>query len=233
MKKEETKKEIIKIIRELSESKNANQVFTDVVISCAYALANATQFSQKREDEFNRIIKQYGEDGKMKFAEILASLFNYYSDISTEDILGDIYMEMKLGNKNRGQFFTPSHVSDLMSKLTISEMDSDKEIEDKNYISILDPACGSGRLLYSSYSSLLEKKVDPKKILLVGDDIDIMCCCMTYIQLSLMGINAIVNHKNTLTSELYDTFYTSAFINNKELQDSIKKEHEVKEGYQL
>ena len=44
---------------------------------------------------------------------------------------------------------------------------------------------------------------------------------MTYIQLSLTGASAIVNHKNTITGELYDTFYTPSFANNTKLQKKV------------
>ena len=221
---DEDKKVITDIIQKLSDSKNRYQVFNDVVICCAYALANAVLFNQDREDSFNNIIKSYGENGKEEFAKILAHLYNGYSKGEVKDILGEIYEEMNLQNKNGGQFFTPLSVCDVMTKITIDESGCKKQINEKGFCSISDPACGSGRLLYSAYSTLLDYDIDSKNILLIGDDVDIMCCCMTYIQLSLMGANAIVNHKNTLTNEIYDTFYTATYVNNKDLQDKIHKE---------
>lgn len=36
------------------------------------------------------------------------------------DVLGEVYMELELGNKWKGQFFTPYHVSQAMASVTLS-----------------------------------------------------------------------------------------------------------------
>lgn len=223
MKEIDDKKYILDTIRNLSNNKNIHTVFNDVVICCAYALANASNFSQEREDRFNRIIKSYGNQGVTEFASILAHLFNNYSNKKCRDILGEVYEELNLSNGNIGQFFTPLHICNLMSEITFDKDDIEKKIKDKGFITISDPACGSGRLLYSSYLTLLNRGVNSDNILLVGDDVDLLCSCMTYIQLSLTGASAIINHKNTLTGEVYDTFYTPSFANNTKLQEKIFK----------
>lgn len=56
---------------------------------------------------------------------------------------------------------------------------------------------------------------------------------MTYIQLSLMGANAIVNHQDTLTMDKYDTFYTISYLMNKELQEKLSKEKEIDEEIEV
>lgn len=43
-------------------------------------------------------------------------------------------------------------------------------------------------------------------------DIDIRCVHMTYLQLALAGVLAIVKHQNTLTNELWSVWKTPAFI---------------------
>lgn len=211
MKEIDDKKCILDTIHNLSNNKNTHSVFSDVVICCAYALANASNFSQEREDKFNRIIKSYGNQGVTQFASILAHLFNNYSNKKGSDILGEVYEELKLNNEKFGQFFTPLNVCNFMSEITIDKNDAKKKIKDQGFISVSDPACGSGRLLYSSYLTLLDCGVNSDDILLVGDDVDLLCSCMTYIQLSLTGASAIVNHKNTITGELYDTFLYTIF----------------------
>ncbi len=227
MKEIDDKKYILDTIHNLSNNKNTHSVFSDVVICCAYALANASNFSQEREERFNRIIKSYGNQGVIEFASILAHLFNNYSNKKGSDILGEVYEELKLSNGNFGQFFTPLNVCNLMSEITLDKDDTEKELKNQGFISISDPACGSGRLLYSSYLTLLDRGVNSDDILLVGDDVDLLCSCMTYIQLSLTGASAIVNHKNTLTGEVYDTFYTSSFASNAKLQEKVFKQKGV------
>ena len=55
------------------------------------------------------------------------------------------------------------------------------------------------------------------------------CCCMTYIQLSLMGANAIVHHQDSLTMNTYDTFYTVSYVMNKELREKVSNEEKENE----
>lgn len=220
----ENKKFIINKIRELSSVKSSYMVFNDMIICCAYALANQVDYNQEREDSYNNIIKVYGEDGKNSFAQILAKLYLEYSKGEVIDVLGEIYEEMGFHNKNKGQFFTPLPICSMMAKVITDKDENKNLIENKGYISVSDPACGSGRMLYASYENLLNSDIDKENILLIGDDVDLMCCCMTYIQLSLMGASAIVNHKNTLSNEVYDTFYTFNYVNNKKLHDKLKKE---------
>ena len=93
--------------------------------------------------------------------------------------------------------------------------------------------CGSGRTLYASYKELLGMGIDNNKILMIGDDLDLTCCCMTYVQLSLMGANAIVRHQNSLTNDKYDTFYTIAYAMNKELQEKLFKDKETLEEIEI
>ena len=55
----------------------------------------------------------------------------------------------------------------------------------------------------------------------MGGDLDLLCCCITYVQLSLMGVNAVINHQDALEMKIYDTFYTFDYITNKNLQKNI------------
>ena len=47
---------------------------------------------------------------------------------------------------------------------------------------------------------------------MLGEYIDIRCVHMTYLQLSLAGVPAIVKHTNSLTRETWDIWKTPAFI---------------------
>jgi len=46
----------------------------------------------------------------------------------------------------------------------------------------------------------------------LGEDLDIHCVLMAYIQLSLYGIPAVVLHGNTITTEEFDRWYTPIYI---------------------
>ncbi len=51
-----------------------------------------------------------------------------------------------------------------------------------------------------------------KELFVQAVDIDIICAMMTYIQLSLYDIPAIVAHGNTLAMEINSEWYTPAFV---------------------
>lgn len=229
------KKFISDSIKKLGVRYGHHEAFRDVVICCAYSFANSVDFKDDREKEYLRTINKYSDEEKDLFPKILASLVNEYEKAEEPiDILGDIYEDLNLIKKGTAQFFTPLNVCKVMAKVTIDKDESKKALEERGYINVSDPACGSGRNLYAAYSELLDNGISNNKILLVGDDIDLTCCCMTYIQLSLMGANAIVNHQDSLTMNRYDTFYTVSYAMNKELQGKISdKSKEVEEEIEV
>ena len=70
---------------------------------------------------WKKIVYRYRPDAMdhfaKAFAELLLSTDNY------EDTLGDVYMEWGHPNKYAGQFFTPSHVAQLMAQMTMGDME--------------------------------------------------------------------------------------------------------------
>ena len=229
------KKFILDSIKRLGNRYGTHESFRDVVTCCAYSFANSVDFKEEREKEYLRIINKYSDEEKELFPKILTALVNEYTKAEEPvDILGDIYENLNLTKKGSAQFFTPLDVCKVMAKITIDKDQSEKSIKERGYINVSDPACGSGRNLYAAYSELLDNGISNNKILLVGDDLDLTCCCMTYIQLSLMGANAIVNHQDSLTMNRYDTFYTVSYAMNKELQEKISdKSKEVEEEIEV
>ena len=180
------KKFILDSIKRLGNRYGTHESFRDVVTCCAYSFANSVDFKEEREKEYLRIINKYSDEEKELFPKILTALVNEYTKAEEPiDILGDIYENLNLIKKGAAQFFTPLDVCKVMAKITIDKDQSEKSIKERGYINVSDPACGSGRNLYAAYSELLDNGISNNKILLVGDDLDLTCCCMTYIQLSL------------------------------------------------
>lgn len=224
------KKFILDSIKRLGNRYGTHESFRDVVTCCAYSFANSVDFKEERENEYLRIINKYSDEEKELFPKILTALVNEYLKAEEPvDILGDIYENLNLTKKGSAQFFTPLDICKMMAKITINKDENKKAIEERGYINVSDPACGSGRNLYAAYSELLDNGISNNKILLVGDDLDLTCCCMTYIQLSLMGANAIVHHQDSLTMNRYDTFYTVSYVMNKELREKVSNEEKENE----
>lgn len=84
------------------------------------------------------------------------------------DAFGDLFMALisQHGQQQKGQFFTPAHITKLMSEIIMGKEESTPQIP-----SVYDPAAGSGR-------TLLSAKADRPQSYLVAWDIDYTCCLM-------------------------------------------------------
>lgn len=123
------------------------------------------------------------------------------------DVLGELFHELDLGNDRAGQFFTPMSVCTLMSEISLD--DAAELLKDKPYITIAEPASGSGRAVLAAAASLKRQGFEPDARMLVqATDVDSLCFWMTYVNLTLAGIPAQVIHGNTLSQEKWATWYT-------------------------
>lgn len=101
------------------------------------------------------------------------------------DALGDLFMELVSHGRN-GQFFTPDNVCEMMSQITIPEM--------KDGQTVLDCACGSGRMLLAAGKR-------NRKVFLFGNDIDVTCCKMAVINLMLNTMQGEIAQMDALTMD--------------------------------
>lgn len=212
----------------LGRKYDTRQVFEDFVICCAYSLANAASYNQERENEYLRIAKKYEKEEFNSFAKMFAALQIELGKDDFDDVLGNLYEDLGLSSKHLGQFFTPIHVSDLMAKITFSADDTKEEIEKEGYTSMSDPCCGSGRMLLSYLKACRDNDINMDKVYFEGADLSKLCCCMTYVNLSLLGASAIVYNQDTLLLEVYDSYITPALVYNKDLAEKLVEEGVLK-----
>lgn len=213
-----------------SKEHDVRKVFEDFIYCAAYAISNSCNYNDKLEQDYLDIAKKYTKNELSDFAQMLAYLQFECNKEKPIDILGNLYEEIGMSNKSKGQFFTPETVCDLMTKISISIDSAKKAIKGKGYFSVSDPACGSGRLLFSALDYLEQNNIPKNKVYVEGDDVSLFCCCMTYINLSLRGASGCITHQNTLTQERWHIFYTPAFVMNFELQDNMKKYNQENEA---
>ena len=205
----------------LGRKYDTRQVFEDFVICCAYSLANAASYNQERENEYLRIAKKYEKEEFNSFAKMFAALQIELGKEDFDDVLGNLYEDLGLSSKHLGQFFTPIHVSELMAKITFGAEDIKKEIEKDGYTSMSDPCCGSGRMLLSYLKACRENDINMDKVYFEGADLSKLCCCMTYVNLSLLGASAIVYNQDTLLLDVYDSYITPALVYNNNLTEKL------------
>ena len=104
------------------------------------------------------------------------------------DPLGHLY-ELLISKGEKGQFFTPEHVADLMAAITIPENTPPGN-------RVYDPACGSGRML------LAAAKLN-RHFHFYGADVDGLCAKITAVNFLLQSLTGEVAHINSLTNEFY------------------------------
>ncbi len=161
----------------------------------------------KKYPELEQIIKPYAKDEVNTFAELFADLV-LTLESSPRDVLGELYMELKLGNKNAGQFFTPPHISELMAEVVYG--DELKDI-DQPFITLLEPTCGAGGMVLAFVKTMISHGHNPAdKLWVQCTDIDRLAALMCYVQLSLWYVPAQVIVGNSLTLETREVFYTPA-----------------------
>ena len=129
------------------------------------------------------------------------------------DVLGQIYMESGMGSKAAGQFFTPYHLSYVCAKLELPDPDG------LGLYHINEPSCGGGGMIIAAAQVLKENGVDyQRKMRVVAQDLDWKGVYMCYLQLSLLGINAIVVQGDTLCEP-----YQKGYPEDRVLYTPVKK----------
>ena len=97
------------------------------------------------------------------------------------DPLGSLYEACSSRSQKSalGQFFTPRHLVDMMTQMGLAE------IPDKQFFTIGEPACGSGRFGLSAGTYIGSKGI-PSYI--CQNDLDSICAKMTAINMTYNGI---------------------------------------------
>lgn len=187
----ESKKAITKHLSHIGE-RHFWQVYQDWMAAMVAAYV-------KDEDAYMKVVNSYtqtAEVGKRPadhmaaaHAELLIAMQGCNNmGIPVPDYLGDMYEEALLSNKARGQFFTPQSVADLSVEITMPNLEQGQ--------TVLDPACGSGRMLIASV------RKQPKAIF-YGVDLDVNCVNMTALNMLYRNVEGCVIHANTLSLETY------------------------------
>lgn len=205
-------KEFISKLQNLDKSKNIATVFRDFLILSTCALAQPFYRSDELEQEYLQTINTYTKEQAVNFSKLLALLIEALEE-KHQDFLGQVFSNLNLGNSRKGQFFTPYHVSKFMSEINIGDIEH--QLEEKDFVTLLEPCCGSGGMIIAYAETLKEKGYNYQHQLYVeAIDIDEICFMMTYVQLSLYGIPAKVLLGDSLALKFQKVLYTPFYFIN-------------------
>lgn len=123
--------------------------------------------------------------------DVVSNITSIYKKQFIEDIIQSKY---KAGTN--GQFFTPQEVSQLMSKLIVTDTEN---------VFINDCACGSGRLLLDTH------QYNPSSIL-IGQDLDSVACKMAVLNFYVSGVRGSILHMDTLTGDFYGAWRVNNYL---------------------
>jgi len=191
-------KDFVKVLESIKQSKNTYEVFSDWLTMTAAALYS-WKGDKAVEEEYMNIAKDYSKEELEKHGHLIAITVEALEE-NIQDFLGEIFTEAKLTNTRNGQFFTPYHVSLMMAKVIIGE----NPLPTDRVCRINDPTCGAGGMLVAGATVLKERGFDyQNNALFIGQDIDARCARMAFIQLSLLGVPAVIYCMNTITLQEY------------------------------
>lgn len=176
-------KEFTTVFNKIAISKSQDTVFADF-LDISICVLSAGQY----EEEYLSVIKRYKKEEVELFCELFARMVIIMDNngAGLMDCLGEFF-QRHLSRGKHGQFFTPEHVADFMAAI-INPGESDKRI--------LDPACGSGRMLLSA------AKINRNNYFF-GCDIDSTCCKMAAINLCLNGMTGEIAWMDSLGGAKY------------------------------
>ncbi len=184
-------------IKESERTKGLRDIYEDFISLSFITLFNQgvnKHIDKKKyeelEKEYKSIVSKYKKENVERFVKAFAKLVKLMEENPYEDFLGQAYLELKSSNEKKvlGQFFTPKEVVDFMVRSTF---DSEK-IKEKEIIRALDPCTGAGIFPLRAMKFLRDNNLPPWKIVWHAVEIDKYLAMISYINLTLFGIPAIV-----------------------------------------
>lgn len=195
---DDLKKEFIKEVTAAAGRRLASSVFADMVRSWALALESPLAFDADRrnaiEGEYAQIRETYSAEEFVHFPAALTLVY-LALERKREDFLGHALEALGAANTRNGQFLTPVCVSRFMAKVGCQGI----EYTPGEVIRLSDPSCGSSVLLIEGAEKLLADGVRQADLVLIAGDIDGRACDISYVQLSLLGYAACVQHMDALS----------------------------------
>jgi len=193
-------------------SRGLNEVFSDFCHMSALAIRNSVDLNGRadREERYLTMAKNYTPEQMRRFAEALSDVTSML-EAEFSDVLGRLFMSLELGSSSMGQFFTPYEVSLLMAQMQVDTMVEHCKTEE--FVTLSEPTCGSGGMVVAVAESLRSAGVNfQQQLHVTAQDLSATAVHMAYIQLSLIGVPAVVIHGDTLAVECREAWFTPMHI---------------------
>ena len=203
-KKEKKKTEKAKNNIPLSESKQAEKEFANMFNDFIYRFSNSEVFNDFLD--YALLVMKWWEPERDfsywqdKYKDLFPKFLIMYEKlgIASEnggegmyDALGDLFMDLVSHGRN-GQYFTPDNLCDMIGQCLNVKVEEGQNI--------LDPACGSSRMLLSA------AKIN-RRANLFGCDNDVTCCKMSVLNLLLNSLTGEIAHMDSLAMDYHKSWF--------------------------
>lgn len=178
----EAQKQFIGLFGQTARYHHRYKVFSDFVQCGAIAMHNRFCPDEELEKQYLAIIKGYEREDVERLAHLLA-LVRIALNAQACDFLGMTFMQLELGDKHRGQFFTPWSVASMMARLQLTGLE--QKLQTQPFVTISEPGCGAGGMMIAAAVEMQALGYEPSQHMWVSCvDIDVVAVSMAYIQLS-------------------------------------------------
>lgn len=160
-----------------------------------HRLTHLDQLDQEKEEAFLKIIERYDHSGN--FAQALGVVVNALEE-EQYDFIGSVAGELQMLDKDfKGQCFTPASLCQAMAQMSMGDIEPDPN----HRLMINEPCCGGGAISIATAQHLKSRGFMPWNYWLDCTDIDRKMFMACYIQLTLLGVPAVVRWGNSLSLE--------------------------------
>lgn len=202
--KNDTNKEFVELFDSIGPYRSRRELWSDFITMAACAISNACdpKFFDVREKMYLQCAQNYSKEDLGKIANLLALTVIAFEKCPAQDFLGEIFSLMNLNDARRGQFFTPYSIASFMVHAMLNH---DDIIPKDKKLTVLDSACGAGCMFIACAEYFAEKGINyQQEVMFVGQDIDPLVAKMCYIQLSLLGCDAIIKVGDSFTDPILE-----------------------------
>lgn len=210
---DEHQKAFIKLIEANARRHRKHEAFRDFCEMAAISLSNAVDVAQaeRREARYMQLVGRYEREEVARFPQMLAHIVQSL-EYGMHDCLGQLFMALELGDHWKGQYFTPYPVAYLMAELGCGDVAA--LVGARGYFTANEPAAGAGAMVIALADCVRNKGMNYQRCLHVtAQDLDETAVHMSYIQLTLLHIPAVVVHGNSLWPKDTDQcWYTAAHV---------------------
>lgn len=213
--------DILKLLEKGLYKVDAHTFLSDLFECGAIAISNKFDHRQaaEREKRYSQIINGYEPDMRDLMMQMFAQIYQLLSQqinpaVGFNDYLGELYMRSETSNSKAGQFFTPYNLSKACAAVCLDDNLVNEAIEQDKILTLNEPASGAGGMILAAVDILYNRHHFnySRNLVVECSDIDLRCVHMSYLQLSLAGVPAVVYHRDTMTMKTWQRWETPAYI---------------------